>query len=277
VTDSVAFEWADGDFEGLMRANEVDEAVQITLRYIPGKQSKVLEAGAGTGRVVRYLVELGFEDVHGIELNEDAVAILRRSYPELKVIQGDIMRMPYDDATFDVVASYGVVEHFPSRGVVEPLLALYRVLKPGGIAVATVPSFNTLRQLLHRREVVVEAIVPRRSCHWRKLLRKSPPPARNREGFLYHVYPQYGPFFEYRLRPHEFLEACAADGFEIVESRPIYHVDGLYHTFGEPMVRYVDWRFELSARARALNRLLRTIPFFHNHMHIAVLQKPATS
>jgi SAM-dependent methyltransferase len=69
-----------------------------------------------------------------------------KSFPELNIIQGDILDMPFGNDFFDVILSYGVVEHFP-KGLQDPLKSLYKVLKPGGIAIVTVPSLNKLSQI----------------------------------------------------------------------------------------------------------------------------------
>lgn len=273
MAQSTEFHWDPKDFEGLMKVNETDEAVQISLRHIPDKRAQILEAGSGTGRVVRYFKDLGYKNVHGLELNREAVDFLNKKFPDLDIIQGDILKMPYEKEKFDVIVSYGVVEHFPKLGLHPPLKALYGALKPGGVAIVTVPSLNLLRRLQHYRDLAKAFFHPRSNPWLRRLLGKSVLPPRNKQGYLYHAFPQYGDFFEYRLKPREFITACRRAGFEVEESRPIYHRDGMYHVFGEPMVEYRNWQFEMTPRAEFLNRLFRLIPFAHNHMHLCVLRK----
>lgn len=83
------------------------------------------------GRVVKYLHDLGYINAHGIELGISAVAHINKRFPELKIIQGDILRMPYPHEEFDLILSFGVVEHF-MEGLELPLSRLNEVLKPGG-------------------------------------------------------------------------------------------------------------------------------------------------
>jgi SAM-dependent methyltransferase len=265
---SVEFAWNPEEFEALLRTCPNDDSVNLSLRNVPDKSMYILEAGCGSGRVVKYLYDLGYVNVHGIELNKEAVSHINEQFPELQIVQGDILAMPYPKEMFDVVVSYGVVEHFP-ESVVRPMRALFDALKPGGIAVVTVPCQNTLRRFvamfklsyLHPKTVV--RIVKR-------IIRGN----RTTKAPLYYSYPPGGEFFEYRLTPEQFLDVCAQAGFEVLESLPIAHIDGLYHSFGALLVRFNNWKFTVSSVGQIINRMLLCYPFMHNHMHACVLRKP---
>ncbi len=58
---------------------------------------------------------------------------------QAETVKGDALDMPFDDASFDRVIAAEIFEHIPhdTAGMAE----LYRVLKPGGIAAVTVPSW----------------------------------------------------------------------------------------------------------------------------------------
>lgn len=61
--------------------------------------------------------------------------------PEIRGMQvaGDATRLPFADATFDRVIASEVLEHIPHD--IDALAELTRVLKPGGVLAATVPTF----------------------------------------------------------------------------------------------------------------------------------------
>lgn len=273
MPESVEFRWKKDDFADLLRANEYDDAVQLSLKHMRDKNARILEAGSGSGRVVKYFYDLGYHNIHGIEINNAAVKYINTNFPELNIIQGDILNMPYDNGYFGVVVSYGVIEHFPS-GLDAPLKSIWRVLQNDGLAVVTVPSFNPLRRFIYYSDRFFESVNPVINI---KRLFKTSVPRRNREDFLYHVYPQYGKFFEYRLTPNEFASVCINAGFEIVESVPICHIDGLYHLFnpilGDRFIKFKNWQFHISKIAQILNDFLKKVPFLHNHMHACVLKK----
>ena len=54
-------------------------------------------------------------------------------------VAGDATQLPFEDATFDRIIASEVLEHIPSD--IDALAELTRVLAPGGILAATVPTF----------------------------------------------------------------------------------------------------------------------------------------
>lgn len=268
MKSSVEFTWDPQEFEALLRTCEVDDSVNLSLKHLADKEMSILEAGSGSGRVVKYLFDLGYKNVHGIELNPDAVRHINHQFPELKIIQGDILNMPYPKESFDVVLSYGVVEHFPDS-VVHPMQALFNALKPGGIAVVTVPCLNGIRRTVARLRL--EYLHPKTIVRFIRSRLRGEKTAKSE---LYYAYPPGGEFFEYRLTPEEFLCVCKEADFEIVESIPIAHIDGLHHSFGPLLVRFADWKFSVSMIGCLINKIFMRYPFLHNHMHACVLRKP---
>lgn len=92
---------------------------------------RVADIGAGTGRFVAGLLDLGVETVYAIEPSK-AVDVIRRRFasdPRVKIlnIRGDALP---SDSQLDCVISIGVVHHIPEP---EPVIrAGYDALKPGG-------------------------------------------------------------------------------------------------------------------------------------------------
>ncbi|MEK7636836.1 MAG: methyltransferase domain-containing protein [Patescibacteria group bacterium] len=279
---STEFGWKEEDFQLLLDTCKYDEEVQIAKRHIElhgGQEQNILELGAGLGRIVKYFKDEGYQNIHGIELNGTAVKYLNEKYPELDVIQGDVLSLPYPPASFDVVLSYGLVEHF-IPGLATPLKAHFDALKPGSIAVITVPSMNFMRRFVNRCGKISTIIDPRKNVLVRKLLKKPDFAKRNAGGkFQYYVHPPYGDFFEYRLTPREYETACKTAGFTILESTPIMHPDGLYHLIGSRLgiIRHENHRFVVSLLGKIIIATSKRIRFFNNHMHLVVVQKPFTS
>lgn len=255
---STEFKWISKDFDLMYQTCASDDAVKLTIKHIPSKSSRVLEAGSGTGRVVKYLYDQGYKHTEGIELNRAAVKSFNKKFPKIKVIQGDILKMPYKSESFNLIASYGVVEHF-IPGLEEPLKAFKTILKKNGILIASVPSMNTVRRLIYATDKLIDRV-----SFWKPVTRNTG---------RYYIHPQFGPFFEYRLTPTEFITAAQKAGFKVIESVPIYHLDGLYHIFGEKLIKYVDYNFYPTIFGTWLNKILSKIPFVHNHMHLLVLRK----
>ena len=101
--------------------------------------ARVLDAGCGSGRTLQELVHYGA--VSGIELNTDAASLARdRELGDVRV--GRLEKLPWDDATFDLITCLDVIEHVPDD--VAALAELWRVCRPGGWLLVTVPAYQAL-------------------------------------------------------------------------------------------------------------------------------------
>lgn len=90
---------------------------------------KVLELGAGTGKITASLVSIG-ADITAIDISAESLQVLRaRSNDKIKTILADIEDLPFEDSSFDFVISSGSLSYgIPSLVDQE----LRRVLKPEG-------------------------------------------------------------------------------------------------------------------------------------------------
>jgi SAM-dependent methyltransferase len=94
---------------------------------------RVLEIGVGVGTDFINFARAGAKAT-GVDLTEHAVELVRRRL-ELEGLDGEVRRadaesLPFKDASFDRIYSWGVLHHTPNtaRSVAEAL----RVLRPGG-------------------------------------------------------------------------------------------------------------------------------------------------
>ena len=93
----------------------------------------ILDAGAGLGRETINLARAARNSVVvGIEFSDCAESALRNvsSVQNAWIIQGDIMRMPFKEASFDFILSEGVLHHTPNTR--EAFAKCCGVLKPDG-------------------------------------------------------------------------------------------------------------------------------------------------
>jgi SAM-dependent methyltransferase len=108
----------------------------------------VLEIGTGTGGMLHALLQRGVR-ARGVEINEALIAESRKWFGELPVQRVDGVRLPFADASFDVVLSFDVFEHIPDSDA--HLREVARVLRPGGRYLVQTPSkwpntvFETIR------------------------------------------------------------------------------------------------------------------------------------
>jgi SAM-dependent methyltransferase len=112
-------------------------------RWLP-REGRILDAGCGLGATVLALRARGY-DVEGIEIAPSVVALAKQWRPEIPVRLGDVTRVDVPDGHYGGYISLGVVEH--RKAGPEPFLAeAARLLRPGGVALISVPWFNQLRQ-----------------------------------------------------------------------------------------------------------------------------------
>jgi ubiquinone/menaquinone biosynthesis C-methylase UbiE len=91
------------------------------------KPSNVLDAGCGTGLLVKGFLKKGV-DARGLEISKEAL-----EHPEPgtgdRLRQGSILSIPYPDSHFDLVVCSDVLEHIPVRECGYALAELFRVTK----------------------------------------------------------------------------------------------------------------------------------------------------
>jgi SAM-dependent methyltransferase len=107
-----------------------------------------LEAGCGAGYWVAALNQRGLK-VEGIEYAQNLVELVNSVNPQLPVRRGDALNIDRPDNYYDTYLSFGVVEH-RIEGPEPFLCEAYRVIKPGGKILISVPFFGPIRMLKNR-------------------------------------------------------------------------------------------------------------------------------
>lgn len=72
----------------------------------------------------------------GLDLNPRILAMAQeetRDVPEVELVEGDALAMPFPEGAFDVVTTHLALHHFPEERIVPLLQSMDRVLRPGGI------------------------------------------------------------------------------------------------------------------------------------------------
>src|SRR4029453_14852948 len=102
---------------------------RLTVRSVVAPGDRVLDACCGTGDLAIAARKAG-ADVIGLDFSERMLERARRKDPEIEWIRGDLLELPFEDASFDAATvGFGVRNVADlERGLGE----LRRVLRPGG-------------------------------------------------------------------------------------------------------------------------------------------------
>jgi len=112
----------------------------VTKYSIDGKP--ILECGSGTGKSSVYLASLGY-DTYAMDLElamvEQAKTLSQNVSPnnQVKVLYGDISKIPFQDKYFSLTHSSGVLEHFTDEKIVSLINEQLRV---ANTVIFSVPS-----------------------------------------------------------------------------------------------------------------------------------------
>jgi SAM-dependent methyltransferase len=129
----------DGAFDLVHFDHRYSYTLQLLAQQLGGK-GRLLEIGCGAGFFLKAAERNGW-DVHGLELSEAGAAFAAERLG-LRVIREQAEHAAFDDASFDAVAMFDVIEH-----LLDPMAVLrsaHRVLRPGGVLLVTTPNLDAL-------------------------------------------------------------------------------------------------------------------------------------
>ncbi len=100
------------------------------------KNDKIIEIGAGTGNIARYLRENGFINICVGEMHLNGL-LFAKSYGIEECYQFDLLDSPFEKE-FDAVCMFDVLEHISDD--YSALLNVYKMLRDKGKIILTVPA-----------------------------------------------------------------------------------------------------------------------------------------
>jgi len=106
----------------------------------PGPTDLLLDCGAGTGRFAKEME--AHSRILVLDDHEEALRLLRTRFraDQILSLAGD--QVPLPDGSLEYVTALDVLEHVPDDAAVTR--GFHRILKPGGLAVVTVPASMAL-------------------------------------------------------------------------------------------------------------------------------------
>lgn len=104
-----------------------------------GSGSTLLEIGCGAANVSLYFAKRGYQTTC-LDFNKNNLEIAKQNFKKEKAtaafIEGDAEKLPFPNNQFDLVCSFGLLEHFKNPQTA--ILEMSRVLKPNGLFFADI-------------------------------------------------------------------------------------------------------------------------------------------
>jgi ubiquinone/menaquinone biosynthesis C-methylase UbiE len=233
--------WDSASVEVEIQTNQYRRAIQAMNMYLPylSKDDLILEAGSGLSGVVITLREMGY-NVMGLDYAVNALQISREHSPELPLLAGDVHHLPFEDNVLSAYLSFGVLEHF-EQGMGDALKESYRILKPGGIAVITIPYPNIVWKFAQwRREQEGKTLIDE-------------------------------DFYESTYTREQLIHEVSSVGFDVVEANPTSHAFTLWGAGG---IFQAKGYYQTNWLAETLGDIVRLVaPWQFNFMTMIIARK----
>jgi len=136
--------------------------VETIFEWLPPHDDlRILDCACGRGFYLNMIRHVSQCKLVGLELEDEIIRKALRNVghlPDITLVRGNIYHLPFPDGYFDGVILSEILEHIDDD--VAGLREVWRVLKPGGVVVITVPNANypflwdpinkTLETVFHR-------------------------------------------------------------------------------------------------------------------------------
>lgn len=168
---------------------------------------RVIDIGAGTGWLVKVLVELGAESITAIEPSEKGVKFMREQYPTVSVKNVTVETMQ-PQGLFDLGFLLYITTHF--KDLDESLMKVASVIKKGGDLVMTIPNVEYVKKY-RLGDAEVEKI--------------------SEDVFVAGIPREFGVSYDIYRTTDAHIKAAERAGFEFVKRTPMLPTEGLMNGF----------------------------------------------
>lgn len=102
-------------------------------------EGTALDHGSGSGRHIKLLKEFGFA-VSACDYSKESILKINSLYPDVQTHWIGESSLPYQNKTFDVIVSWGVLHYNDWEDAQKIILELKRILKKGGYLIGSIRS-----------------------------------------------------------------------------------------------------------------------------------------
>ncbi|MDP2710946.1 MAG: methyltransferase domain-containing protein [Solirubrobacteraceae bacterium] len=122
-----------------MNAVAIEHRARYLLAASLANGRRVVDVGCGLGYGAAAMAAAGAASVDAVDANGSAIGIARRNHGNgVRYTIGDIRKLPYADASFDLAVCFEVIEHIVEHDAL--LEEMRRVLVPDGLVLMSTPN-----------------------------------------------------------------------------------------------------------------------------------------
>jgi SAM-dependent methyltransferase len=110
----------------------------ITANWLDSETARVLDAGCGEGYGADLLHRAGARQVFGLDYEGTTLRHVAKAYPQINLVQGNLVQTAFADAAFGLLVSLQTIEHLweQPRFVTE----CARITAPGATVILSTPN-----------------------------------------------------------------------------------------------------------------------------------------
>jgi len=110
---------------------------QLFLKYIKSND-KLADLGCGNGRLLSFIQKHRKIQYIGIDNSQNLLKEAKRQFPKAKFIEGNLLKLPLKNQSYDVATSIASFHHIPSEKLRNKALKeMHRIIKKNGILILT--------------------------------------------------------------------------------------------------------------------------------------------
>ena len=107
------------------------ESSENKVKYLQtiAKDTEILEVGCNVGNQLKILHDMGYTNLHGIDICRSAISIAKEKHLGIKFQQASLLDLPFNDNEFDLVFSSGVLIHIHPKDLPKAMSEMHRCSK----------------------------------------------------------------------------------------------------------------------------------------------------
>lgn len=127
------------------------DRLNYVVKNINIDQADVIDIGFGAGDLESILSQKKtIHHLQGVDISNKSVLRAKLKFPQWNFNVGTMDSLKYANESFDYVVALEVLEHIPPSKTLASLREVYRVIKPKGMLIASVPINEGLKDLLDK-------------------------------------------------------------------------------------------------------------------------------